>query len=218
MNDRMNTIFGWILFSGIIALGLSSLSGKVFHADRPERPEQLGYVIEGAEETGDVAGPSIGTLLASASAEAGEAVFAKCAACHTITPGGADGIGPNLNGVLGTKIGTHEPSYAYSSALSEHGGDWDYENMNAWLSSPRAFASGTKMAFPGLSSAEDRANIILYLRANGGGPELPAPEAAAPETAAADPEGEPVTGADAAGALASENPVAESGAAVGTVN
>ncbi len=196
MNDRMNTIFGWVLFSGIIALGLSSLSSKIFHGDKPERPEQLGYVIQGAEEEGAAAGPSLATLLATGSAEAGEAVFAKCMACHTIASGGAAGIGPNLFGVLGKPVGQHAAGFAYSGALSGHGGDWTFENMDAWLKSPRAFADGTKMSFAGLSSGEDRANVILYLLANGGGPALPAADApveAAPaegDAAAAPAEGE----------------------------
>ncbi|WP_137681589.1 c-type cytochrome [Aurantiacibacter suaedae] len=178
MGDRLNTIFGWVLFSGVIALGLTAISSRVFHADKAETPENPGYVIVADEgEGGADAGPSLATLLTTGDAGKGEAVFAKCMACHTIAQGGADGIGPNLYGVLGKPIGQHEPGFAYSSALSGHGGDWTYENMDHWLTSPRGFADGTKMSFAGLSSAEDRANVILYLRANGGGPDLPEPEA-----------------------------------------
>ena len=92
--------------------------------------------------------------------------------------------------------------------------------MDAWLKSPRAFADGTKMSFAGLSSGEDRANVILYLLANGGGPALPTPDApAADEAAAAAPvEGEAVAGADAAGAVAADNPVASDNAATGNTN
>lgn len=200
----MNTIFGWTLFSGVVALGLTSISAKVFHGNEMERPEQLGYVIEGAEETGGAdAGPSLATLLNTGSAEAGEAVYAKCMACHTIAAGGASGIGPNLNGVVGTAIGSHAPGFAYSSALTGKGGDWSFENLDAWLKSPRAFADGTKMSFAGLSSAEDRANVILYMLANGGGPALPAPDAAPAEGEAAD-EGEaaPAEGGEDAAAEA----------------
>jgi len=100
-------------------------------------------------------------------------VFAKCMACHTIAQGGADGIGPNLYGVMGQPIGQHVAGFAYSTALAEHGGNWDFDNMSAWLASPRAFANGTKMSFAGLGDAQDRANVILYLLANGGGPALP---------------------------------------------
>ena len=215
MNDRTNTIFGWVLFCGIVALGSSILSGMYFHADNPELGEdvQPGYVIDAPEE-GAAAddGPPLAQLLAEGSAEAGEAVFAKCTACHTIAPGGANGIGPNLNGVLGSAIGAHAPGFAYSSALTEHGGNWDYENMSAWLASPRAFASGTKMSFAGLSSAEDRANVILYLRENGGGPPLPEFSA---EAEAASEEAEAAPGAGP-GAVAGENPdAAEAAGAMG---
>jgi cytochrome c len=178
MNDRMNTIFGWVLFSGIIALGLSSISSKVFHGDKPERPEQLGYVIEGVEEAGGAAGPTVMELLPTADLAAGEATFAKCIACHTIASGGATGIGPNLFGVVGTGIGSHAPGFAYSDALKSKGGEWSFEALDAWLKSPRAFADGTKMSFPGLSSAEDRANVIAYMNAQGSN--LPMPAAAAP--------------------------------------
>lgn len=171
MNDRMNTIFGWVLFSGIVAMMLNFLFG--FAIPDTHRPEKLGYIIEGVEEEGGDEGPALATLLASGSAEAGAAVFAKCASCHTIDQGGATGIGPNLHGVVGTPIGSHAPGFAYSGALADHGGQWNYENLDAWLKSPRAFASGTKMSFAGLSKPEDRANVILYMRENGGGPALP---------------------------------------------
>lgn len=225
MKDDRNTAFGWILFSGVIALGLSSISAKYFHADDPESPEEPGYFIEGGEgEGGEDSGPPLANLLAAGSASAGEGIFAKCTACHTIAQGGANGIGPNLWGVLGKPIGQHAAGFAYSSALSEHGGDWTFENMDAWLASPRAFASGTKMSFAGLSSAEDRANVILYLLENGGGPPLPEPVAEEEEGAEAaegaedvDSPGEgpgAVEGAEAgeaesAGAMSADQPVPE---------
>ena len=216
MTDRFNTIAGWTLFAGIVALGLSAVSSRIFHADRPERPETMGYPIEGVVEEGaGDAGPDLGTLLAAADPAAGEKVFAKCVSCHTVEQGGANGIGPNLYGVLGTPIGKHAAGFAYSSALAEHGGNWDYQNMSDWLASPRGFAPGTKMSFAGLSSPEDRANVIAYLKANGGGPDYPAP--AAPE-AAAEPvegadvgpgavEGEATDSVEAAGAMSMDQPV-----------
>ncbi|ANU08791.1 c-type cytochrome [Paraurantiacibacter namhicola] len=224
MNDRTNTIFGWVLFSGVVALGLSAISTRVFHADSSEAPETFGYPIEGVS-TGEEedAGPSLATLLATGSADAGEAVFAKCTACHTIAQGGAAGIGPNLYAIMGKPIGKHAAGFAYSSALSGHGGDWTYENMDAWLKAPNGFASGTKMSFAGLSKPEDRANVILYMRANGGGPPLPEPEAeeAAPAEGEVDGAGEGpggVEGAEAnsveaAGAMGAPQPVPGSGAA-----
>ncbi|TCD06803.1 cytochrome c family protein [Erythrobacteraceae bacterium CFH 75059] len=195
MNDRTNTIFGWILFSGIVALGLSILSGKFFHANNPPPPEQFGYAIQGLVEEGAAEdGPDLGTLLANADVAAGEKVYAKCVACHTINQGGANGIGPNLWAVLGTPVGQHAAGYAYSSALSGHGGTWTYENMDAWLANPRAFAPGTKMSFAGLSRPEDRANVIAFMHANGGGPPFPAPAAPAGGEAAAEAASAPDAG------------------------
>ena len=169
MTDRFNTIAGWALAAGIVALGLSAVSSRIFHADKPERPEEMGYPIEGVVEEGaEDAGPDLGTLLAAADPAAGEAVFAKCVSCHTIEQGGANGIGPNIFGIVGKPIGKHVAGFANYSALADHGGDWTYENLDAWLESPRGFAPGTKMSFAGLGSAEDRANVIAYLHANGG--------------------------------------------------
>lgn len=187
MDDRFNTAAGWVLFAGIIALGSSVASGIYFHADRPESPEKMGYFIEGAEEGGEggAAAYDLGTILAAADAAAGEKLFAKCATCHSINAGGAAGIGPNIHGSLGKPIAGVAPGFAYSSALKEKGGTWTYEAMDAWLKSPKAFAAGTKMSFAGLSKPEDRANMIAYLKANGGGPDYPAPKAAAAGDAAA---------------------------------
>ena len=217
MSDRLNTIFGWILAAGIVALMLRFL----FSLAIPEthRPEQLGYVIEGVEEEGGAAeGPALATLLATGDAALGANVFAKCTACHTIEQGGAAGIGPNLYGVLGTAIGAHAPGFAYSSDLAGHGGEWNYENMDAWLKSPRGFAAGTKMSFAGLSSAEDRANVILYLRENGGGPalpEAPAEEPAGEDVAAEGVDDPAALDAGAAGAMADDvNAVADQTPAV----
>ena len=173
MQDRFNTIAGWTLFAGIVALGSSIASGLYFQADKPHRPHEMGFPIEGVVEPGAEEGPDLGTLLAAADATKGEAVFAKCAACHTITQGGANGIGPNLFGIVGKPIGKHAPGFAYSGDLAGHGGDWDYANLDVWLKSPKAFAAGTKMTFAGLGNAEERANVILYLRENGGGPPPP---------------------------------------------
>ena len=202
MDDRFNTAAGWVLFAGIVGLGLSAVSTRVFNADKPHLPEEGGYPIEGAaEDGGGDAGYDLGTILAAADAAAGEKVFAKCTACHTINQGGANGIGPNLYGIIGKPVGKHAAGFAYSSDLSGHGGVWDYANLDEWLKNPRGFASGTKMSFAGLGKPEDRANVIAYMKANGGGPEYPAPVAEeAPAEDAADTTPGSDTGAEEAGA------------------
>jgi cytochrome c len=217
MSDRFNTIAGWVLFSGIVGLGLSSLSGHLFQADKPHRPHEMGFPIEGVvEESAGEAGPDLGTLLAASDPAAGEKIFAKCTSCHTINQGGANGIGPNLFATVGEPIGKGKGGFAFSSDLAGHGGVWDYANLDHWLKSPKGFAAGTKMSFAGLGKPEDRANLIAYLKANGGGPDFPAPAApaaAAGETAAADAAaataGTEATDPAAAGAVAGVAPAAD---------
>jgi cytochrome c len=192
-----NTIAGWVLAGGIAALGFSIVSGKYFHAGKHERPEVMGYVIEGVEAAGGAAdaGPSIETLLQTADAAAGEKVFGKCAACHTINQGGANGIGPNLWAALGKPHG-HVAGFAYSDALKSVPGNWDWAGMNAWLTSPRKYADGTKMTFAGLGKAEDRANLMVYL--NSQGSNLPLPAAPVVEEAPVEGDEAAVAGDEAA--------------------
>ena len=178
MGDRFNTVAGWALFAGIIALGGAIVSSKYFH---DERPEKMGYAIEGVEvegEGGGDSGPGLNTLLASADVAAGEKVFAKCAACHTVNQGGANGIGPNLYASVGEGIGQGKGGFAFSEALKSKGGEWSFENLDHWLKSPREFAPGTKMTFAGLGNPADRANLIAWLNTQGSNLPLPAADAA----------------------------------------
>src|SRR5687767_15374541 len=176
MKDRNNTIAGWVLFAGIIALGASIVTGEVFHA---ERPEKMGYPIEGVEVEGEggEAEKPIAFYLASADAAKGEAVFKKCAACHNADPGGANALGPALFGTMGKPLAGHA-GFAYSDALKGVGGAWDWENMSAWLANPKKFAPGTKMTFAGLSNPQDRADLMLWLNSKGGSLTVPPPPAA----------------------------------------
>jgi cytochrome c len=177
MDNRTNTIAGWVLAACVTALGVTIASGMAFHS---ERPEKMGYVIEGVVEEGGAAAAAevpIATLLASADAAKGAEVFKKCSSCHTIAQGGAVGIGPNLWGVMGKPI-AGQAGFAYSDALKGKGGNWTFEAMDAWLRGPRKFAEGTKMSFAGLGNAEDRANILAYLNTNGSNLPLPAAPAA----------------------------------------
>ena len=147
--DLFNTAAGWVLFAGVVGLGLSILSGKYFHGDKPERPEKLGYVIEGVAE--ESAGPAEMTMAealnmmpAAELIAAGEKAYSKCQSCHTIDAGGANGIGPNLAGVMGGPVAS-KAGFAYSAELKALGGNWDWDRMNDWLKNPKAYVSGTKM-------------------------------------------------------------------------
>jgi len=198
MHDRNNTIAGWVLFAGIIALGASIVTGELYHS---ERPEEMGYPIEGVVLEGEgeaEAEKPIAFYLASADIAKGEQVFKKCAACHNVDPGGANALGPALYGTMGKPIAGH-PGFAYSGALKSVGGTWGWDNMSAWLANPKKFAPGTKMTFAGLSNPQDRADIMLFLNSRGGTLTVPPPpaEEAAPAEAPADG-AEPAAGNEAA--------------------
>jgi cytochrome c len=108
----------------------------------------------------------------------GQQVFQKCASCHTINQGGANGVGPNLYGIVGDEVAKGRGGFAFSAGLAAKGGKWDFSNLNDWLKNPRAYADGTKMTFAGLESAEDRAAVMVYLNAQGSNKPLPAVPAA----------------------------------------
>lgn len=95
----------------------------------------------------------------------GEAKFAFCSACHTITPGGPNMTGPNLHGVVGRKAGTGA-DYNYSDAVKNAGFTWDAAHLETWLSGPQAMLPGTKMTFAGLKDPKDRTDVIAYLMVN----------------------------------------------------
>ena len=202
--DLFNTAAGWVLFAGVVGLGLAQLSKGYFHGDKPDRPEKLGYVIEGAVEEG--AGPAEASIADALNAmpaaeliAAGEKAYSKCQSCHTIDAGGANGIGPNLHGTMGKAVASHA-GFAYSAELKAVGGTWDWDKMDAWLKNPKGMVSGTKMSFAGLGKVEDRAALAAYL--NSKGANLPLPAAAAP---AAPAEGEAAP-ADGATPAATETP------------
>lgn len=111
-----------------------------------------------------VIAPPIAPLLTTADPVAGEAYAKKvCAACHSLNEGGRAIVGPNLFGVVGGPH-AHMAGFNYSEALKAKPGPWTYDELFAWLTKPDAYAPGTRMAFPGISNAKLRLDVIAYLR------------------------------------------------------
>ncbi len=120
-----------------------------------------------------------GAAWAQGDAAAGEKVFKKCKACHTLEEGGKKRVGPNLWGILGRQAGTAE-GFKYSGdmiAAGEAGLVWSEETLASYLlkeGGTKAFIGSfidkkkakTKMAFPGLKKEEDVANIVAYIKTN----------------------------------------------------
>jgi cytochrome c len=194
---EFNKWIGAFLAAVFVMFSVALVSDAIFAAPVPERP---GFLIEAAEEDagGGGAAPaeheSVIPLLASASIEQGEAVFKRCAACHTDDAGGANKVGPNLWGVVNRPIASHE-GFAYSAPMKEfsQGGTvvWDYDHLDHFLLSPKGYIRGTAMGFAGLKNVADRAAVIAYMRTTAD-TQAPLPDPAAapePENAAAPAEG-----------------------------
>jgi len=202
MSDlTFNKIAGAVLATGLAITGLIQLSNGVFSQEKVAKP---GFAVQVAEEAGGAAAaadvpPDWGTVLPTADVAAGQAVFAKCQSCHSLT---ANGTGPNLTGVVGRKPGT-EAGFAYSDAMKAFGAKtpiWDYQHIYDFIKSPQAYVNGTKMTFVGLKQPQDRINIIAYLHSQGSTLPIPAPNpAAAAAPAATAPGAAPAPGAAAEG-------------------
>ncbi|WP_299622824.1 cytochrome c family protein [Pelagibius sp.] len=95
----------------------------------------------------------------------GQKLFKKCAACHSLEEG-KKMIGPSLYKVFGATPG-QVAKFRYSKGMVEYGKSgavWDEASLDAWLTKPRDVVKRTKMAFPGLKNAQDRADVIAYLK------------------------------------------------------
>ena len=104
------------------------------------------------------------TIAASAVGDpkAGATVYKRCAVCHTSDKGGGDALGPNLFGIVGRKAATR-PGFAYSAPLQKAGIVWDEASLTKWAAGPARMVPGTKMAFPGITSKKQQADVVAYL-------------------------------------------------------
>ena len=165
----MNKIIISIVLAIIVVFGINKLTDAIYYI---EKPEKSAYQVDGtttiaSEKTTETASDDgdIMALFASTSAAEGEKVFKKCAACHSITQGGGNKIGPALWGVLGRNAGAVS-DYKYSKAMSAHGKPWTFNEMNGFLIKPKDWIKGTKMSFAGLKNEKERAAVILYMNKN----------------------------------------------------
>jgi cytochrome c len=173
---ELNKMAGALLGTVFIVMSIGLARDALFHNPAPEKPGfEIVAAEPGAAAGGEGAAPAaaepISPLLASADAAAGEAVFKKCASCHSIEKGGPNKVGPDLWSVVGRPMASHE-GFNYSAAIKEFGAgkNWDYEALSSFLTKPKAYIKGTAMGFAGLAKPEERANLIAYLRSQADSP------------------------------------------------
>lgn len=183
---ELNKIAGAVLAACLFAMVVGKVSDMIVHPHALEKPSIDVPVVEEAAPAagGEVAkAEPIAPLMANANVANGEAAFAKrCATCHTVDKGGANKVGPNLWNIMGAKH-AHLDNYSYSKAMQDtHDRTWDYQSMSEWITRPSAYIRGTKMAFAGIGNANERADIIAFLREKADNPlPLPDPSAGAEE-------------------------------------
>ncbi len=202
---EFNKIFAAVLIAGIVASLAGFVSKKLVSPERLEENAFKVEVVEGAGAGGAakvaMAEPVL-ALIAAADVARGEKISKACAACHSFTKGGPNGVGPNLYNVVGGPK-NHAAGFAYSGTLQNHGGPtWTYAELNKFLWKPKAYDPETKMNFIGIKKPEDRAALLAWLRTMADSPkaipsaaEIAAEEAelkpAEPEAAPAEATGEP---------------------------
>ncbi|HEY1361595.1 MAG TPA: cytochrome c family protein [Xanthobacteraceae bacterium] len=178
---ELNKVLGAILGTCLGVLAINIAAGAIFAPTKPAKP---GYEIAVPEHKGGEAKPAgeqekqvpIEQLLANADVGRGESAAKKCAACHTFNKGGRPLVGPNLWGVVGRPKAS-ESGFNYSAAIKAKGGNWTIDEINKFITNPRADIPGTNMTFAGVPRASERADIIAYLNSLSDNP-APLPKAA----------------------------------------
>lgn len=185
---ELNKVAGAVLGALLFAVGSGFVAELIYH---PKAADGAGYLLEepapkSAETAAAPKAEPIAVRLASADADKGKGGTKACQACHSFEKGGPNKVGPDLWEIVERQKAHHE-GFDYSAALKEKGGNWTYEDLDHFLENPKGYVKGTKMAFAGISSPAERANVIAYLRTLADSPKpLPAAEKKA-ETA---PEGD----------------------------
>lgn len=169
MSMELNKAFAAILVAGILFMVTGILGDALVHPKRLEQSVlQIATAPAAQAPAAAPAAPAIepiGPLLAAANAQNGQTIAQRqCASCHSFNEGGRNGVGPNLWNIVGAPH-AHAAGFNYSAAIAGmRDKPWDFEELNKFIAAPRTYAPGTRMAFNGIASAAQRADLIAYLR------------------------------------------------------
>lgn len=201
---EINKILGALLFTCLVLLALNITAGAVFSPPKLPKP---GYEIAVPEQAAEGAGKEVApaqaepieTLLANADPKRGETAAKKCATCHTFNKGEPNRVGPNLWGVVNRNKAS-VAGFNYSAPIKAKGGNWSFDDINHFITAPKAMIPGTSMTFAGVPRASERADIIAFLNAQSDSP------AALPKAADATPGAPAAEGPKPAANPAADNP------------
>lgn len=211
-NKIIGSVLGTVLFIFVVKLAAQAIYA-------PAVPAKPGYIVPGVVEASSGASaepaeepmPDWGTVLPKADVAQGKTISTRCEQCHDTSAAHTIKIGPPLYGVVGRPRASIA-GFDYSSAMKSKGGSWTFDELFKFIKSPGAYIPGTKMSFAGLPRAEDRINLIAFLRTNAPSPvPIPAPAPAKPAAPATN--GAPASGGagPAPGGKAPAQPAAASG-------
>lgn len=147
--------------AALASLATLSACGDGIRAD--ETPAPAATETAAAAPAATDAAPAATMEFASMTTDvaAGEKVFALCRSCHVLEEG-VNRVGPSLYNIVGRASGS-VAGYSYSDANKASGVTWTTDVLFKYLEDPKGFMPGTKMAFPGIKDAQDRANLVAYL-------------------------------------------------------
>jgi len=90
---------------------------------------------------------------------AGEAVYARCQACHSLA---YNRTGPMHCGLLGRRAGS-VPGFTYSGAMKRSQTVWSKKTLDRFLTNPMKVVPGTTMGYAGVKNKKERTDLIAYL-------------------------------------------------------
>jgi cytochrome c len=96
--------------------------------------------------------------------QAGEAIYERCAACHSLAD---DRTGPRHCGLIGRRAGS-VPGFDYSPAMKRSRIVWSAATLDRFLASPAATVPGTSMGYDGVKDRKERSDLVAYLAKAGG--------------------------------------------------